>query len=176
MCIGELPCSWLITTTQITSVTQPKIVQVHQELLKKCHNYDLYSVWTGIYYPDNVHTMGIPQNTDQNDTQHTIMHPIAATQGPTMDWTHNDGLYQWLMMWKKCPLILRCQLEAALDSCKAKLLLQWSSDHGIKIYNGWNMNCTHEDTLARYWCRRNGYCQPEANDIHVHYNLWCNMK
>ena len=68
------------------------------------------------------------------------------------------------MLWKpKCELILNCQLEHASDQRKAKSVLQWSGDRGLKLYNSWRIKDTIDDNLAEYWRRWTAYCQPHAN-------------
>ena len=97
------------------------------------------------------------------------MHPIADILSPPMDRSHNDGTYKQFIMWKrKYILILGCQLKAVLDSCKARSMLQWSDDHGIKVYNGGNISGTLEDTLGEYWHSWNELPKlTQANDTHI---------
>ena len=72
----------------------------------------------------------ISQQNQNTNTQSPVPFQI---NGPTLDWTHDAGLFTHFTLWKqKCELILDCQLKHASNKWKAKTVLQWSGDHGLE--------------------------------------------
>ena len=54
-------------------------------------------------------------------------------QGPSMDWTMDDGLYSRFQTWKiSCNLIMDSELCELSEVRKINTLLHWSGDFGIK--------------------------------------------
>ena len=61
-------------------------------------------------------------------------------EGPEMDWTVNDGLYNRFLKWKlKCENILECELAILPEARKCKKVLAWSGDFGLDQYTSWNL-------------------------------------
>ena len=59
-------------------------------------------------------------------------------QGPSMDWTMDDGLYSHFQTWKiSCNLILDSELCELSEVRKVNTLLRWSGDFGIKKLKSW---------------------------------------
>ena len=53
-------------------------------------------------------------------------------EGPTMDWTVNDSLYQRFLKWKlKYENILDCKLAMLPESKKCKKVIAWSGGFGM---------------------------------------------
>ena len=61
-------------------------------------------------------------------------------EGPAMDWTVNDGLYNRFLKWKlKCENILEYDLAILPEARKFKKVLAWSGDFGLDQYTSWNL-------------------------------------
>ena len=53
-------------------------------------------------------------------------------EGPSMDWTVNDNLYNKFLKWKlKCENILECELAMLSETRKCKKIVAWSGDFGL---------------------------------------------
>ena len=73
------------------------------------------------------------------DQEVIISPPEAATsafilyiEGPKMDWTVNDILYNRFIKWKiKCKNILECEIAMLSESRKCKKVVAWAEDFGI---------------------------------------------
>ena len=65
---------------------------------------------------------------------------IPYIEGPKMDWTVNDSLYNRFIKWKiKCEKILECELAMLSESRKCKIVVAWSGDFGIDQYVSWDL-------------------------------------
>ena len=52
-------------------------------------------------------------------------------EGPTMDWTVNDGLYHRFLKWHfRCEKILECEFAILSERRKYKKVIAWSGDFG----------------------------------------------
>ena len=70
-------------------------------------------------------------------------------EGPTMDWTMNDGLYDMFLKWRlKCKNILECELAMLPQIRKCKKIVAWSGDFGLDQYISWNLSS--EDDLRNH--------------------------
>ena len=59
-------------------------------------------------------------------------------EGPKMDWTVNDGLYQRFLKWcLKCENILECELTALPEWQQWKKMIAWHGDFGMDHYVSW---------------------------------------
>ena len=57
---------------------------------------------------------------------------VPYIEGPKMNWTIDDGLYNRFLKWnKKCENILDCELDMLSDAWKCKKVVAWSGDFGI---------------------------------------------
>ena len=62
-------------------------------------------------------------------------------EGPTVDWTVNDGLYNSFLKWRlKCKNILECELAMLPKARKCKKVVVWSGDCGLDQYISWNLS------------------------------------
>ena len=61
-------------------------------------------------------------------------------EGPSMDWTLNDGLYHRFLKWRlKYKSILQCELAALPEHQKCKKVVAWSVDFGMDQYVSWSL-------------------------------------
>ena len=73
------------------------------------------------------------------DIPHMNMH-MPYIEGPVMDWTINDGLYNRFLKWKlKCENILECELAILLGARKCKKVIAWLTDFGLDQYISRNL-------------------------------------
>ena len=73
---------------------------------------------------------------------------VQYIKGPQMDWAINDGLYHQFKTWKiQCDFILRAELEVLLEACKGKMLLCWSGDKVLELYQSWGID--NDDIICR---------------------------
>ena len=65
---------------------------------------------------------------------------VPYIEGPMMNWTVDDSLYNRFIMWKiKCENILDCELAMLSESRKCKKVVAWSGDFGIDQYISWDL-------------------------------------
>ena len=73
---------------------------------------------------------------------------LPYIEGPKMDWTVNDGLYNRYLKWRlKCKNTLECELAGRR---KCKKVITWSGDFGIDQYVSWNLT-NEKPTLDVIW-------------------------
>ena len=76
---------------------------------------------------------------------------VPYIEGPKMNWTVDDGLYNWFLKWKiKCENILDCELDMLSDAWKCKRVVAWSGDFGIDQVISWDLS-PEETTLEVIW-------------------------
>ena len=94
-----------------------------------------------------------PQPSTSNkdkEVQSMNMH-MPYIEGPSMDWTVNDNLYNRFLKWKlKSENILECELAMLSETRKCKKVLAWSGDFGLDQYISWNLP-NEELTLEVIW-------------------------
>ena len=92
-------------------------------------------------------------------------------EGPAMDWTVNDGLYNRFLKWKlRCENILECELATLPEARKCKKVLAWSGDCGLDQYTSWNL--PNEDlSLEIIWKKFEEFCKPHANELRARFDL-----
>ena len=106
------------------------------------------------------------------DQEVIISQPQAATsafilyiEGPKMDWTVNDSLYNRFIKWKiKCENILECALAMLSESRKCKKVVAWSGDFGIYQYVSWDLP-PEEVCLEVVQKKFEEFCKPQRNEI-----------
>ena len=78
-------------------------------------------------------------------------------EGPSMDWTVNDNLYNRFLKRKlKCENILECECAMLPEARKCKKIEAWSGDFGLVHYISWNLS--NEDlTLEVIWKKFQGF-------------------
>ena len=90
--------------------------------------------------------------TRQHQTPTTTYVPYI--EGPKMNWTVDDGLYNWFLKWKiKCENILDCELDMLSDAWKCKKVVAWSGDFGIDQVISWDLS-PKETTLEVIWQKK----------------------
>lgn len=94
---------------------------------------------------------------------------------PTMDWSSPGDLHKRFKLFKqKCQLIFDGPLEEEEEDKKTRLLLLWSGDKGLEIYN----TATWEDEdeqlkLDPVFKKFEQYTKPRSNQILARYQLRC---
>ena len=92
-------------------------------------------------------------------------------EGPTMDWTVNDGLYNRFLKWKlKCENILECELAMLPERRKCKKVIAWSGDFGLDQYISWNLS---NEVI---WKKYEEFCKPQANELRARFDLLTSFK
>ena len=88
----------------------------------------------------------LDQEIDQEPDPEVTFHPSRAQQaipsmfmpyieGPKMDWTVTDALYQKFLKWHlKCMNIPECELVVLPEFQKCKKVIAWSRDFGMDQY------------------------------------------
>ena len=72
-------------------------------------------------------------------------------EGPAMDWTMNDGLYNRFLKWRfKCEHMFECELDMLPEARKCKKVVAWSGDFGLDKYISWNLSSMDGTMLYRH--------------------------
>ena len=96
---------------------------------------------------------------------------ILYIEGPKMDWTVNDSLYNRFIKWKiKCENILECELAMLSESRKCKKGVAWSGDFGIGPYVSSDLP-PEEVCLQVIWKKFEEFCKPLTNEIRARFDL-----
>ena len=111
-----------------------------------------------------------PKPTSSKKVHHSRKRSVQITtqqqaympyiEGPAMDLTVNDGLYNRFLKWKlKCENILECELAMLPETRKCKKVIAWSGDFGLDQYISWNLS--NEDlSLEVIWKKYEEFCKP----------------
>ena len=92
-------------------------------------------------------------------------------EGPAIDWTVNDGLYNRFLKWKlKCENILECELAMLPEARKCKKVIAWSGDFGLDQYISWNLP-KKDLSLEIIWRKYDEFCKPQANELRARFDL-----
>ena len=92
-------------------------------------------------------------------------------EGPAIDWTMNDGLYNRFPKWRlKCKNILECELAMLPEERKCKKVVAWSGDFGLDQYISWNLS-SEDLTLEVIWKKFEEFCKPQANELRARFDL-----
>ena len=87
--------------------------------------------------------------TRQHQTPTTTYVPYI--EGPKINWTVDDGLYNQFLKWKiKCENILDCELDMFSDAPKCKKVVASSGDFGIDQVISWDLS-PEKTTLEVIW-------------------------
>ena len=90
---------------------------------------------------------------------------IPYVEGPKMNWTVDDSLYNQFIKWKiKCKNILDCKLAMLSEAQRCKKVVSWSGDFGVDQFISWDL--TPEETSLG-----NHFCKPQTNEIRARFNL-----
>ena len=96
---------------------------------------------------------------------------VPYIEGPKMDWSVNDSLYNRFLKWKiKCENILDCELTMLSEARKCKKVLAWSGDFGIDQYISWDLP-TEEVCLEVIWKKFEEFFKPQTNKIRARFDL-----
>ena len=92
-------------------------------------------------------------------------------EGPKMDWTVNDNLYNRFMKWKlKCENTLECEPAMLAETRKSKKVTAWSGDFQIDQYVFWCLS--PEDLwLEVIWNKFEEFCVPQTNEVRARFDL-----
>ena len=102
-------------------------------------------------------------STSQTQTTQQVYMPYI--EGPKLNWTVDDGLYNRFLKWKiKFENILDCELAMLSESRKCKKVVTWLGDFGIYQYISWDLPL--EDlSLKVIWNKFEEFCKPQTNEI-----------
>ena len=96
---------------------------------------------------------------------------MPYTEGPKMDWTVNDGLYQRFLKWHlKCENILECELDMFSEKRQCKKVIAWSGDFEMDQYISWSVSIEELmldiilETYERFW-------KPQSNEVRARFDL-----
>ena len=106
------------------------------------------------------------------------------TDGPKMDWTHDNKQYDRYTQWKKrCQMIFKSALVDQTDTVKGEYLKYWMGTEGLPLIEKWeNTNkLTYGEagtarTLDTYWTLLDDEFKPKANKIISIIELWNKSK
>ena len=92
-------------------------------------------------------------------------------EGPKMEWTVNDGLYNRFLKWHmKCENILECDFVMLPEKMQYKKLIAWSGDFGMNQYVPWKLS-TDELMLIPIWEKFGEFCKPQSNEVRARFDL-----
>ena len=97
-------------------------------------------------------------------------------EGPTMDWTMNDGLCNRFPKWRlKCENILEGELAMLPEARKCKKAVAWSGDFGLDQYISWNLS-SEGLTLEVIWKKFEEFFKLQANEVRARFDLLTNFR
>ena len=101
---------------------------------------------------------------------------IPYIEGPMMNWSVDDGLYNRFIKWKiRCENILDCELAMLSEDRKCKKVIAWSGDFGLDQYISWNLS-SKELCLDTIWQKYEEFCKPQANELRARFDLLTSFK
>lgn len=87
-------------------------------------------------------------------------------KGPSMDWSTDDNLYSRFKMWKqRCELLFTGPMVKIDEEIQCKHLLYWSGEHGMELFNSWDLSADDQKKLKNYWERFENYVKPHSNEL-----------
>ena len=96
---------------------------------------------------------------------------VPYMEGPKMNWTVDDGLYNRFVKWKlKCENILGCELAVLSEARKCKKVVEWSGDFGIDQFISWDLT-PEQTSLEIIWQKYEEFCKPQNNEIRARFDL-----
>ena len=117
-------------------------------------------------YIHNTHHLPLSKKKMAPKKEKDIVAPFI--QGPSMDWTMDDGLYSRFQTWKiSCNLIMDSELCELSEVRKINTLPRWSGDFGIKKLKSWQKEPS-QLTLNFIWGEYESYCKPHSPMNCVH--------
>ena len=92
-------------------------------------------------------------------------------EGPKMDGTVNNGLYQSFLKWHlKCENILECELAMLPERRQCKKVIAWSGGFGMDQYISWILS-SKELMLDKIWEKYKGFCKPQLNEVRAAFDM-----
>ena len=83
-----------------------------------------------------------------------------------MDWSTDDNLYRCFKMWKqRCELLFTGPMVKIDDKVLCEHLLYWSGEHGMELFNSWDLSEDDQKKLKNYWERFENYVKPHSNEL-----------
>lgn len=73
-------------------------------------------------------------------------------KGPSIGWSYRH-------------IYPRADSELVEEEIKCKHPLCWSGEHGIELFNSWNMFAEEQKQLANYWMRFENFGKPYSNEL-----------
>ena len=112
-----------------------------------------------------------PQPSTSKEAQVRPSMYMPYIEGPTMDWTLNDRLYnRFLKCRLKCKNILECELAVLPEERKGKKIVAWSGDFSLDQHISWNLSL--EDlTLEVILKKFEEFCKLQANELRERFDL-----
>ena len=96
---------------------------------------------------------------------------VPYIEGPKMDCTVNDGLYNRLLkLYLKCENILECELAALPERHQCKKVIAWSGDFGMDQYVSKGLPTDHL-MLDTIWGIFEEFCKPQSNEVCARFDL-----
>ena len=96
---------------------------------------------------------------------------VPCIEGPKMNWTVDDGLYNRFLKWKlKCENILDCKLAMLSEARKYKKVVAWSGDFGIDQYISWDLT-PEQTSLETIWQKFEEFCKLQINEIRARFDM-----
>jgi len=94
---------------------------------------------------------------------------------PTMDWSSPGDLHKRFKVFKqKCQLVFDGPMEGEEENKKARMLLLWSGDKGLEIYNAASWDSEGDELKVDQILEKfEQYTKPQSNQILSRYQLRC---
>ena len=92
-------------------------------------------------------------------------------EGPKMEWTVYDALYQRFLKWHlKCENILECELVSLPECQKCMEVIAWIEDFSIdqNVSGGLSNEDLNLDTIQGKY---EEFCKPQTNEVCTHLDL-----
>ena len=132
------------------------------------------------YTRENVNTEEETSYEQESDTEqevfirppqaHTGMY-VPYIEGPKMNWTVDDSLYNRFIKWKiKGENILECELAMLSEARNSEKVVAWSGDFCIDQYISWEL-APKEICLEIIWQDFEEFCKPQTNEIRARFDL-----
>lgn len=88
------------------------------------------------------------------------------TEGPSIDWSTDDNLYSRFKMWtQRCELLFTGPMAKIEKEIQCKHLLYWSGEHGMELFNSWDLSADEQKKLENHWQKFENYVKPHSNEL-----------
>ena len=117
----------------------------------------------------------VEQQPSTSKAQFVLAMYMPYIEGPTMDWTANDGLYhRFLRLKLKYENTLDCELAMLPESKNFKKVIALHGDFGVDQYVSWYLPAD-EHNLDTLWSKYEDFCKSQANEMRARFNLFTNF-